>query len=188
MYICVLCHHRVTFTAARWFGLHGLSIKVMLLSILVLDLQAILYGLLCSVTNLAILLFLMVCQTSTTTPISTPALTPKAVTPMLSLCAITKGRGSARDRGSARGLTKVPISMYGLLNSTDKKCCLYYICSGCDDSQRPPNDCILQHMQQEPRLHCYNGSWFLATAGTLQHLCQSVPPCTACRSLWELQT
>ena len=49
----------------------------MLLSILVLDLQAILYGLLCSVTNLAILLFLMVCQTSTTTPISTPALTPK---------------------------------------------------------------------------------------------------------------
>ena len=44
---------------------------------------------------------------SSTTPISTPALTPKAVTPMLSLCAVTKGRGWTSNRGSGRGLAKV---------------------------------------------------------------------------------
>lgn len=69
---------------------------------------------------------------------------------MLSLCAITKGRGRARERGSGRGLTEVPSLLYGLLNSRGKKCCLYYIGAGFDGCQRPPCGCLLQHMQQEP--------------------------------------
>lgn len=123
----------------------------MLLSLSLLGLQAILCGLLCAITNLAFLLFLMVCQTSTTIPVPTAALTPKTLTPMLSLCAATKGRRRARDEGSGRGLsTKVPVLMYGLLNSRGKKCCMCYICAGFDGCQRPPDDCTLQHMQQEP--------------------------------------
>ncbi len=75
-------------------------IHVMLLSKLLLELQAILYGLLCLIINSAFWVVLTVSQTPTTTPISNSAPTPKAVTPMLSLCAVRKGRGRGRDRGS----------------------------------------------------------------------------------------
>ncbi len=75
-------------------------IHVMLLSKLLLGLQAILYGLLCLIINSAFWVVMTVSQTPTTTPISKSVPTPKAVTPMLSLCAVRKGRGRGRDRGS----------------------------------------------------------------------------------------
>jgi len=68
---------------------------------------------------------------------------------MLTLCAATEGRRRARDRGGGRGLTKVPVLLYGLFNSPGKRCCLSHTVAGFYGSENPPYDCVLQHMQQE---------------------------------------
>ena len=122
----------------------------------------------------------MICQTSTTTPISTPALTPKAVTPMLSLYTVMKGRGSARDRGSGRELVEKKRKDYAFrrqFNETRQLIagtihilvgCMYermlgytlihqtgYCCSCLQAALMPHLECLLLHLgspQYAPRV------------------------------------